>query len=586
MKFRTLNLIAILIFSSVCLFAQDTAEKEQKDKTAELKAKAIGLLRETRNEVNALRTIENRISFTSELADLMWFYDAEQGKTMFLEVTTDFISILNRYNAEVMTYGGEDEENVSFMSGRSPTDKSRAFSRMQKALAVRQQIAIGIALHDAELGYDFMIQTSQLVTDANFKKLVESQDQQLETTIVAFMSEQDIDKALVFARKALKRKFNSSMLGLLEKVYEKDKDKGKSFASEILDKVKSEVRESDGGLQSAYSVLQFGDANIEKVKATPGKKPIFDESSLKDLAESFADALIRKKEFEESYMISSYYETINRFSPSSAKRLKNNYKDHFGGMDKTMDAKKDGDSKVGDGKFDGDPPEMSEKDKKAAELEENKRDFLEKLRKGETKDLPDEEKQKFIEEGQNIVSSFKDPTEKIAALSGLAIVVSQLGDKKLASELMNEASGLVTTQPRNYLDFMQVWTLASGYAVVEPEKAFPILDDAIYRLNDTVEAFVKVGEFIDVAEDIIIDNEVQLGSFGGSMTRSLVSTVNSSEGIIGNLARYDFDKTKTLANKFRRNEIRIMAKMLIMRSILDDSKSNISIESSPDSIGP
>ena len=45
--------------------------------------------------------------------------------------------------------------------------------------------------------------------------------------------------------------------------------------------------------------------------------------------------------------------------------------------------------------------------------------------------------------------------------------------------------------------------LASGYAEADPDKAFPLLEDTILRVNDTLAAFIKVGEFIDVAGEMI-----------------------------------------------------------------------------------
>ena len=50
--------------------------------------------------------------------------------------------------------------------------------------------------------------------------------------------------------------------------------------------------------------------------------------------------------------------------------------------------------------------------------------------------------------------------------------------------------------------------LATGYVDVEPEKAFPILDDSILRLNDTINAFIKVGAFMDTTGEILDNGEL------------------------------------------------------------------------------
>ena len=66
---------------------------------------------------------------------------------------------------------------------------------------------------------------------------------------------------------------------------------------------------------------------------------------------------------------------------------------------------------------------------------------------------------------------------------------------------------------------MYTWMLAAGYAESDPEKAFPILEEAIGRANDLISAFITVGEFIDVTEEMISEGEVQVGS---QATRSAV----------------------------------------------------------------
>ena len=110
--------------------------------------------------------------------------------------------------------------------------------------------------------------------------------------------------------------------------------------------------------------------------------------------------------------------------------------------------------------------------------------------------------------------------------------------------------------------------LASGYAESDPAKAFPILEGAIGRANDLIHAFIRVGEFIDVTEEMISDGEAQVGAFGGGMIRGLSRELGVAEATLATLIKADFGKTKALTNRFDRPEVRILAKMLVLRSIL------------------
>ena len=87
-----------------------------------------------------------------------------------------------------------------------------------------------------------------------------------------------------------------------------------------------------------------------------------------------------------------------------------------------------------------------------------------------------------------------------------------------------------------------------------------------------IAAFIKVAEFIDVNGDFVIDGEVQLGAFGGSMTRGAVGMIGNSDGIVKSLAKADFERTKALADRFEQPEVRILARFLVLRSVLQNDE--------------
>ncbi len=75
MKLNILRLpVLILVFLGICVSAQDISNERSAD-DQEFRAQAVKYLRDTASEINTLRTNENRISFSSELANLMWLHD-------------------------------------------------------------------------------------------------------------------------------------------------------------------------------------------------------------------------------------------------------------------------------------------------------------------------------------------------------------------------------------------------------------------------------------------------------------------------------------------------------------------------------
>jgi hypothetical protein len=153
----------------------------------------------------------------------------------------------------------------------------------------------------------------------------------------------------------------------------------------------------------------------------------------------------------------------------------------------------------------------------------------------------------------------------------LAAQVALSGDKESASQIMDDARSLINPQPKNYREYTETWIVITGYAGVDTEKAFPMLENTIFRLNETISAAIKVAEFIDTSNDIIEDGEVQVGSFGGEITRGLLRSLGTIDMTIQNLAKADFVRAKALTNKFERQEIRILAKMIVLRGILGES---------------
>ena len=130
----------------------------------------------------------------------------------------------------------------------------------------------------------------------------------------------------------------------------------------------------------------------------------------------------------------------------------------------------------------------------------------------------------------------------------------------------------LVTNPRNYQDFIFTWMLASGYAAADPEKAFPLLeghDSRVQTRRSTRSS--RVAEFIDVTGEMVDDGEVQVGAFGGSMIRGVTGGLGMADETIKQLAEADFAKTSTLANRFDRPEVRMLAKMLVLRAVLGNN---------------
>jgi hypothetical protein len=578
---RKLSLLLALFLFAQFSFSQTVETKietkiETKTETkisAELKKQAVEFLRESANEVGNLRTLENRISFASEMASLMWFHDEKEARAMMNAVVNDFKQLILQYDARLIALGGAASEEDSFASmfGGDQNEKARLTRKLARAMSVRQQIALGIAEHDPQFALDFYASSLQTITSAEARKRFEEQDKYFESRLVDEIAERNPGKALELGRKSLAKKLSHSHIELLKKIYAKDAEKGAQFAADIAGKLKSDKNGDGEDFYLFGAALNLASENLEATKKD-GKKPMFAEQDLRDLGEIYAQLILRKADQDDFDWVSST-KLVERFAPSRAVQIRAKLT-----AKKTRATNEDERAMIEAAAG----IEISDAKSLKAEKEKNEQEeMMKSLQNLESKKLPKEEREKVIAQARKIIASLPNKQAKILALSGLAGQVAKLGDKELAGQIMTDARALTNPQPKNYLDFMELWLLSSGLAATDAEKAFPVLEETIFRVNDTLAAFVKVGEFIDVSGEMIDDGEVQVGGFGGSMVRELTRGLGQADSTILNLARADFVRTKNLTDKFDRQEARILAKMLVLRAVLGDKNKTSTDENQP-----
>ncbi len=566
---KKLSTIILLLIFTVNALPQATENKNQKDKKNELEKQSVAFLRETFSDVANLRTPENRISFNAEMAGLMWFHDGREARAMFETVITDFKQMLLQIDGQLSSVkiNAEDAEMYSIPMLPASSPQAKLMKKLYKVMSVRQQIASAASEHDPLLAHAFFIETAQAVTNPDLREQFEKRDGGFEMKLLQAIAEKDAGKGLDIARKSLAKGFNPQHIELLQKLYAKDAEKGAAFGEEIISKLKSENTDKSDTFYYLRSVLSVGIANRAVLKEKPNQKPMFSEQALRDIAEIAAQIMLKRKSLEE-YGGEETVELIKPFLPARAVQIEQKI-----ALEKSNKAAVKAEVKIEIEDESPESPYISVAKSRAEKMEQEAK-MMEDLKNLGTKKLPDQQRQKVIAEARKMVAEIDDPNTKMMALSGLAVQVGKLGDKETATEIMREAERFVSPQPKNYMDFMQSWMLASSYSEINTEKAFPILEDTVFRLNDTISAFVKVGEFIDVNGDFIEDGEVQVGSFGGEMTNSLLRELDATNATISNLANADFARTKALTNKFDRTEVRILAKMLVLRAILGKKKSD------------
>jgi hypothetical protein len=131
--------------------------------------------------------------------------------------------------------------------------------------------------------------------------------------------------------------------------------------------------------------------------------------------------------------------------------------------------------------------------------------------------------------------------------------------------MMDEARRLVNDFAENKDEVAGVLKLAAGFAAIESDRAFPLLNPLIEQANDVINATAILAKY-NKREQMFRQGEMLLpqtfGYGGGNFSRF------GRE--LKMLAQADYGRTKNLIEQFRRDDVRVLLKVLLAQSILSD----------------
>jgi hypothetical protein len=132
-------------------------------------------------------------------------------------------------------------------------------------------------------------------------------------------------------------------------------------------------------------------------------------------------------------------------------------------------------------------------------------------------------------------------------------------------KFLDEARTLVKVDLTNEAQSNALLAVMLGYALIEPAKAFAMIEPAIDQTNDQVAKLFLVDKVIKTGA--IKDGEIILNQ---PQTPLDYSFLQFAPGLTA-LGKADFDRTKALADRFQRNELKIIGRLLIARAMLRES---------------
>jgi hypothetical protein len=145
----------------------------------------------------------------------------------------------------------------------------------------------------------------------------------------------------------------------------------------------------------------------------------------------------------------------------------------------------------------------------------------------------------------------------------LALLLKEKGEDEAAASLVDDAATLIKTDIKSETQTNALLMLLSVYALIDPPKALAMAERTIDQANKQISTLMLLDRVIK--SGAIKKGEILLDQAGLLPLNFLVFKYGKG---VAALANADFNRTRALADRFDRIELRLMARLLIIRAIL------------------
>ena len=600
---RSLFGLSLMLLISLSAFAQ-VSDKEKTEKEAERKQqierKTYVLVDEIAGAAPGLKLPENRSFILAAAADLLWEHDEPRARNLFL----DALNTLNLMNVAAV---GKSNSQVANGEKPSAKEKEQNLSQYFAVFTLRQQLLQRVARRDPQLALDMLRSSRQAMMEPRADWVRDGfslsdgfslpDDRLLEQQIATEAAARDPQKALQLARESLAKGFSYQLIALLQKLNQKDAEIGTKFAGEIISKLRGRNIATDlPGSSIAVSLLTFSRTPTEQttiklsiLRATANQRLKLDEEQRRELVELITNAALTVSgNANLLYALSEIMPEIKEFAPERLALVQK----RLAAFNQTLPKEQRLSDEYNSLTRNGTPEDVL---KLAATAPENDRSWMQQqavvmaamkgradsFREYINTEIPDESRRKSLldaldteqinvalyksdtEELQKLLPRIRHDEERARVMSALAITLEKKGKHDEALSLLNEAQTLVKTGFENESQTNALLALVGAYALVEPAKAFGIIERTVDRANDEMTKLLLLDKFIGTG--IIKKGEIAMQHSAMIPIDFAVFKYGKS---VAALANADFERTRAAADRFERNELRLMARLLLAQALL------------------
>ena len=579
----------------------DEKEKAEKElaKRQELEKKTLGLLDEVIGAAWSLKLSENRSYVLSKAADLLWPHDEKRARNLFWEA----LNSLNLSGNQTLDGTTPKDPPTNDSAKPSPTktptkEQVQALNQYYATLQTRREFLHKVAQRDPQFALD-MLRASRPPLPRIIAGTVRPVDESdLEQEIAYEAAARDPKHALQIARESLAKGLSLQIMNLLFQLNQKDQDAGTELAGDIIAKLNTENFEKNGyaslvAMQLLESSRTAGSLLVVSVSPSSSFKPLkLEDGQKQSLVDMIANAALSVSDRGNILQnIRFVMPDIEHYAPDRAAKLKARLAEFNRTVNRNQREGNPYDSmfetatpeemiraadKVGDDQRNafyreavtravrrGNPDEFREFIDNQIQDDARKQIVLDSL---DTEQMYQALNAGNSDELQKLLPLIRARELRAMAMAELAILLEKKGQHDDAVQLLDDARAMVKVDLANEKESNALLAVMLGYSLVDPPKAFAMIEPIIDRTNE------------DVSKLLLLDKIVKSGAIKNGeiiMNQPRIpidyAMFHYSPGVVA-LGKADFDRTKALTDRFQRNELRIVARLLLAQAILRDGE--------------
>ena len=569
------SISTLLILLTPCLAQVDSREKAKKEeeRKQELKRKTYALVDDIAIGALSIKLPENQSFILAEAADLLWDRDEKRARNLFWDA----------FNA------------ISLMTPQANgvVDKKKAQSAFFQTYGLRRELLLRVAQRDGDLAMDMMRSVPPLPPEF----IPAGYLPDLEQEIGAQAAARDPKRAFQIAHASLAKGLSYTQINLLWRLNALDRELGLKFAGELIDKIQTKNMSIDRvashlAVGLLTSSRRSSTAAVIDNHTEPGPvqwRPLdLSREQKRQLVEMITNAaLALGAKGELLYDVSDVMQEIEELAPERAGPLEKKLAAFNQTLNKEQSNWQQYNSLIRKGtpeeivaaaqNADNDQRRMLQQQAIVIAVMRKRADSLREYIVNEIKDdsarkeLLDSLDQEAIsaaanrgnaEELQKLISQVRLKEERARAMAEMAVLLEKKNEHEEALKLLAEAETLIKNDFSSETQTNALLALVVAYALVDPSKAFPILEAAMERANDQISKAVLLDKIVKTGA--IKKGEIILQNSGVSLDLIMFK---HGKGLAA-LAEADFDRTKGIADRLERNELRLMARLTMAKLLL------------------